>query len=215
MDIELINVCLQYGHKAILQNICMNIADGEFVVIQGKSGVGKSSLLRLLNRLEEPTSGAILLDGQSIRTIEVTKLRRRIGYVQQLPVMIPGSIRENLLLPFRFRVAKMQKTPGDPKLRTLLEQFLLQDIQLSDEASQLSIGQQQRIALLRILLTEPDVLLCDEPTSALDTQSREMVEQSLVNLHQQQQTTIVLVTHGVWETSNSARLFKLTSKAIA
>ncbi len=196
MKIELRDVSLSYdGHEPLLRSIALVVESGEFVLIEGPSGSGKSSLLRLLNRLQEPTSGEILLDETPIVSHDVTALRRRIGYVQQTPVMLRGSVAENFQLPFRFSSARDRAAPNSDRLRELMDDFLLQDVQLTDEATRLSVGQKQRVALIRTLLTAPELLLCDEPTSALDAQSREIVQSSLERLNIEDRMSVIQVTH--------------------
>lgn len=196
MKLELQNLSLQYnGKPPLFQNVNLTVNTGEFVVIQGPSGIGKSSLLRLLNRLQEPTSGTILIDDKPITEHEVTHLRRRIGYVQQTPITIEGSVRDNLLLPFTVKAADGASSPNDDDLRKKLDAYLLTEVQLDDNATELSVGQKQRIALIRILLIAPNLMICDEPTSALDPESRTVVERELERINRETQTSVILITH--------------------
>lgn len=196
MKIETANLTLRFGDKdPLFENFDLDISSGDFLLIQGPSGSGKSSILRLFNRLIEPTSGQLRFDGQPIADAEVPALRRRIAYVQQTPVVVPGSVRENLEYSFTFKVAAKEPKPSAETLRRWLDDFLLDDVDLNDDASTLSVGQQQRIAFIRILLVQPDFLLCDEPTSALDQQSREIVENWLEKINLEQRIGILLVTH--------------------
>jgi putative ABC transport system ATP-binding protein len=196
MKLELQNLSLQYnGKPPLFQNVNLTVNTGEFVVIQGPSGIGKSSLLRLLNRLQEPTSGTILIDDKPITEHEVTHLRRRIGYVQQTPITIEGSVRDNLLLPFAVKAADGASSPNDDDLRKKLDAYLLTEVQLDDNATELSVGQKQRIALIRILLIAPNLMICDEPTSALDPESRTVVERELERINRETQTSVILITH--------------------
>ena len=196
MRIELRSVSLQHdGKPPVFQGINLVVEKGEFIIVQGASGVGKSSLLCLMNRLKEATSGEILIDGQLVAAHEVTKLRRKIGYVQQTPIMIPGSVEDNFDFPFRFHSTGSQKPPSTTEKQKWMETFLIEGVKLSDDAMKLSVGQKQRIALIRTLLVKPDILLCDEPTSALDQQSKEIVEHSLERLNVEHGISIILVTH--------------------
>ena len=196
MQIELRKIALRYDDKPpLLENLDFLLADGDFALIHGPSGCGKSSLLRILNRLQEPSAGDILIDGRPIGSSAVTHLRRKMGYVQQTPVVIAGSVQDNLLYPFRFKAQHRLRVPDQPVLRNWLDDFLLQNVELGDEAQQLSLGQKQRLALIRSLLIEPEVLLCDEPSSALDRESKIVVDQWLERVNAEFGVGVVLVTH--------------------
>ena len=196
MTIELKNVSLAYDSKApLFLDLNLTINANDFVLIQGPSGSGKSSLLRLTNRLQEPSGGAISIDNRPMDQYEATTLRRRIGYVQQVPVMVEGDVRKNLQLPFQFKASQDISLPKDEDLRAWLNDFLLEDVGLNDDAQRLSVGQKQRLALIRTLLTQPEIILCDEPTSALDSQSKTVVESWLERLNLDHNTGIVMVTH--------------------
>ena len=196
MRIELKNVTLQYDEKTpTFQGIDLNVETGDFILIQGASGIGKSSLLRLLNRLQEPTAGEIRIDGKPIAEFDVTTLRRKIGYVQQLPVIIDGSVEDNFNLSFRFRSARSQTKPRTEVIRHFMDDFLLQEVGLADDEQKLSVGQKQRISLIRMLLLQPEVLLCDEPTSALDAESKEIVESWIERINIEKGIVVILVTH--------------------
>jgi putative ABC transport system ATP-binding protein len=211
MEIELKNILLRYeGKPPLFQNLDLKIRQGDFIIIQGPSGSGKSSLLRLLNRLQDPSSGEILIDGCAVKDHDVTRLRRRIGYMQQTPVMIQGSVADNLNLPFRFGSDKEGKVPSHAELQHWLQEFLLEDVRSGDDAGKLSVGQKQRLTLIRNLLIRPKALLCDEPTSALDPQSREIVDRWLERLNTEREMTVVLVTHlDIRPIQNQPRRFHL------
>jgi putative ABC transport system ATP-binding protein len=196
MQIELKNIHLHFADKPpLMQGLNFVLQEGDFALVHGTSGCGKSSLLRLLNRLQEPSAGTIHLDGRPADSYEVTELRRQLGFVQQTPVMVDGTVRDNLLYPFRFKTRRGQSAPNDERLRSLLDEFLLEEVALQDDATSLSVGQKQRIALIRTLIVEPQVLLCDEPTSALDPRSKEIVEDALERANGERGIGVVLVTH--------------------
>jgi putative ABC transport system ATP-binding protein len=212
MKIELRDVALEYDVGApLFQRVSLLIEPGQFLLIEGPSGSGKSSLLRLLNRLQEPTAGEILVDDKPLSLHDVVALRRSIGYLQQTPVMVEGSVADNLALPFQFAASGAARAPGAAAMRQLLAEFLLEGVDPESDAPRLSVGQKQRVALIRMLLMQPKVLLCDEPTSALDPQSRDIVQESLERLNIEQQMTVVVVTHLAFEPQQvNPRRYRLT-----
>ena len=117
-----------------------------------------------------------------------------MGLLQQTPVLLSGSVRDNLLLSFRYTASDGLPRPDDRSLDGELERFLL-DVDLDDDAGPLSVGQKQRLALIRTLLAKPDLLLCDEPTSALDPESRGIVQDRLERFCSEEGKTAILVTH--------------------
>ena len=203
MHIEMKSVALKYGEKDMMfEDVNLTISGGEFLLIQGASGTGKSSLLRLLNRLQEPTTGEILVDDKKISDWDVMGLRRSIGYVQQTPIMNAGTVRENLVLPFQYKSAQGEAALDDGDLEKWMDEFLLSGVTLGDKAEELSVGQKQRVALIRTMLTEPAIVLCDEPTSALDPDSKGIVEGWLERINIEQGVGVVLVTHIDFEPQN-------------
>ncbi len=159
---------------SVLRDFSLDIPDGGVTALVGPSGSGKSSLLRLLNRLEVPDSGSIWFRGQDISTFEVTELRRRVGMVFQRPALFPGSVADNL------RVARPDLT--ESRIGELLSQVGLM-AELGDrEANRLSGGEAQRMCIVRSLLVEPEVLLLDEPTTSLDAESVFVIETLLGDL---------------------------------
>jgi putative ABC transport system ATP-binding protein len=151
-------------------------------------------MLRLLAKLEVPQSGEIYFQEKLYTDIPSTILRRHVTFLHQRPVIISGSIRDNLLLGFRFQSA--EAPPADDVLSMHLRRARLETLSLDAPAAELSIGQQQRLALLRLLLIKPDVLLLDEPTASLDALSAQVILQWLVSLNRDDGSTIILVSHG-------------------
>ena len=177
-----------------LRNVSFTVPQGQFVLISGPSGAGKSTLLRLVVRLEEIEKGRILLRGTPIDSFYPPELRTRIGFVQQQPMLTPGTVRENLLFPFSLHSRKNCTAPDDETLRRWLNKLALETISLDTPAETLSVGQQQRLCFIRAVLTEPDVICFDEPTSSLDRESRECVEHAAEELAKQG-TSILMVNH--------------------
>ncbi len=176
--------------KAIVDDISFEVCSGELLGIVGPSGSGKSSLLRLLNRLDEPTSGTVYVDGHDYRELSPRELRRRVGMVTQRPFLFPGDIASNL----RFGPQQRGETLSDAEVTSLLEQVGLAGL-AARSISNLSGGEQQRVSLARALANRPEVLLLDEPTSALDERAKAGIEELIGGLVAQISLTCVMVTH--------------------
>lgn len=178
----------------ILRGLSMVVSADKLTVVVGPSGGGKSTLVRLLNRLEEPDGGRILLFGEEIGGLDPLVLRRRVGVVPQKPFMFSGSVFDNLRMPFLLREETPPAADSDFLRRTL--DLCRVDLELLPrEARSLSLGQQQRVALARTLLTNPEVLLLDEPTSALDRPTADRLAATLREICRSRRLTILMVTH--------------------
>jgi phosphate transport system ATP-binding protein len=200
--ISLKGVNVFYGKNQVLKNISLNIPAHSITVIIGPSGCGKTTLLKCFNRLldeveEARVEGEILFDGQNIYApeVDVTQVRKRMGLLSQKPQVLPMSIYENVAFGPRLHGLQDRKNLDRVVEKYLRLAGLWDEVKdrLSEPASRLSIGQQQRLCLARGLAVEPEILLCDEPTSALDPQSSRNVEAQLLRL--KENYTIVLVTH--------------------
>ncbi|BCA79579.1 ATP-binding cassette domain-containing protein [Desulfuromonas sp. AOP6] len=178
----------------ILRKIDMRAHPGRLTVVFGPSGGGKSTLIRLLNRLEEPTAGKILLAGENVIRMDPIRLRQRVGLVSQRPFIFPGTVLDNLQRPFAYRRQSPPSVDGG-EILTVLEACRLSREMLTRQARTLSIGQQQRVSLARTLITDPEVLLLDEPTSALDRPTGDLLAQTLKNICQTRNLTLVMVSH--------------------
>ncbi|HEX4020283.1 MAG TPA: phosphate ABC transporter ATP-binding protein [Acidobacteriaceae bacterium] len=176
--------------RALVQDITFQLERGLVLAILGPSGAGKTSLLRMLNRLDEPTSGTVLLDGQDYRPIPPQELRRHMGMVMQRPYLFPGTVAFNIQYGPAQRGVSLSQLQTD----TLLEQVGLANYG-SQDARTLSGGESQRVAIARALANDPEVLLLDEPTSALDDVSKQAVESLLSSLVHARHLTCVWVTH--------------------
>ena len=154
----------------------------------GPSGSGKSSLLRLLNRLADPDDGTVRFKGEDVRGVDVRELRCRACMVPQLPAPLPGTVADNI----RYGPGLFGRAVG---VERPLELSGLTRLYADREADQLSVGEQQRVMLARAIALEPDVLLLDEPTSALDDYTKRGVERTLAELADRSGLSMVLVTH--------------------
>jgi putative ABC transport system ATP-binding protein len=182
------------GEQEILRGLSFSAEAARLSVIVGPSGGGKSTLIRLVNRLEDPTSGRLLLDGEDLATIDPLRLRRRVGTVLQKPFMYEGTVQDNLRRPFLLRGENPPATDSDLFAGTLALCRLEQEL-LGREARSLSLGQQQRVSLARTLVTRPEVLLLDEPTSALDRPTGDRLAETFRNICRSEGITILMVTH--------------------
>jgi lipoprotein-releasing system ATP-binding protein len=200
MMLKVNNVSKEYptprGPVRVLSDVSLSLSKGEAISIVGPSGSGKSTLLYLIGALEPPTSGTITFDGQNPFDLSQKQLaafrNRQIGFVFQDHCLLPQcSVLENVLTP------TLVSANGDDvtaRAKTLLDQVGLQD-RLDHRPAELSGGERQRVSLARALITKPQLLLCDEPTGNLDHQSAEVVASLLMDLHKQQQTILIVVTH--------------------
>lgn len=179
----------------LIEDVSLDFSPGTFYLVTGPSGVGKSTLLRLINRLEEPTAGEIRFSGCPLHTYAPPRLRRSILSVQQTPTAIDASVRDNLLMPFEFAANRDLSRPDDDTLSERLAEVLLEDVSLDAHAQTLSVGQLQRMCILRGLLLQPEVMLLDEPTSALDADSREAVLILVAKIFADTGVTTVMVSH--------------------
>lgn len=178
-------------YKHILEINDLNIKRYKVTCIVGESGSGKSTLLRLLNKLISYDSGEIFYNGQSLNSINSIELRRNVGMLPQLPVIFPGSIKDNLLIGLKFAEKPLV---DDKKLRTILNIIHLNK-NLDDNSDKLSGGERQRLALGRLILIDPDVFLLDEPSSAMDEKTENIIIKTLVSYIQETNKTLIMVTH--------------------
>ena len=184
------NLSYEVGGDRILDRVSLDVASGETVAIVGPSGAGKSSLLRLLDRLDEPTGGTVYLDGTDYRTLDPRTLRKRVGLVPQNPALRAGTVRENVTIGPRLR----GESVSEERLVDLLGAVGLGGYADRD-ASDLSGGEAQRVAIARTVINDPEVILLDEPTASLDSAAEAEVERLLADLLAAGERTVVLVTH--------------------
>ena len=178
-------------YKDILDIPHLEIPQGQVTCIVGRSGSGKTTLVKLLNRMITPDAGAILYRGTPVSDIDPVELRRKVVMLPQSPVMFDGTIRENLLIGREFS--------GKPPVADEILQGILDVMDLTktldEDASTLSGGEKQRVALGRVLSLQPDVAVLDEPSSALDEGTERTVIDRLVSSARELGITIIMVTH--------------------
>jgi osmoprotectant transport system ATP-binding protein len=187
------------GQIQAVKEISLEVQDGETLVLLGSSGCGKTTLLKLVNRLLEPTSGKIELDGEDVSLQDPIALRRRIGYVFQGIGLFPHmTVEENVAM-----VPRLLGWPTRRRRERARELLVLVGLDPEKHAKryvgELSGGQQQRIGVGRALAADPEYLLMDEPFGALDAITRDALQQELLSLKQRLRKTIVFVTHDIFE----------------
>lgn len=197
--IEFKNVSKKYGNQLIIDDLSLKINKGEIITLIGESGCGKTTTLKMINRLIPYTSGTIIVDGNNIMDVNVVELRRQIGYVIQQTGLFPHmTVRENIeLIP---KILKRDKSEIVKKTLELMELVGLDPDRFLDRYPlELSGGQQQRVGVARAFAIDPDIILMDEPFSALDPITREQLQDELLFLQSTMQKTIVFVTHDMDE----------------
>ncbi|WP_323704518.1 betaine/proline/choline family ABC transporter ATP-binding protein [Mammaliicoccus sp. Dog046] len=186
------------GGKKAVDSIDMEIESGEFIAFIGTSGSGKTTALRMINRMIEPTSGTINLNGKNLSKMNAVNLRRNIGYViQQIGLMPHMTIRDNIVLVPK--LLKWTKEKKEEKAKELIKLVDLPESYLDLYPSQLSGGQQQRIGVVRALAADQDIILMDEPFGALDPITRDTLQDLVKTLQKKLGKTIIFVTHDMDE----------------
>jgi tungstate transport system ATP-binding protein len=192
---QLTNLSKPYAGRLVLNIDHLEIHPGEILAVIGPSGAGKSTLLRMLNFLESPDSGKVYFQGQPVNYQKVPlEFRRTVTTVFQNPALLSGNVGSNLQFGLRLRGLK----DGHRDVDEMLERLGLTSLRRSP-AHTLSGGEAQRVALARALILKPSVLLLDEPTANLDPYNVEMIESVIRGINQTHQTTIVLVTHNIFQ----------------
>lgn len=169
------NRITEAGAAEVLAGVTLSIAHGEVVELAGPSGAGKTTLLLALARLLPGVAGELALDGVNAARIEPQAWRARVALLPQRAALAAASVRENLLLPYTLKVRTGAPAPDDATLRAALDAVGLDAIALERDATRLSVGQAARVALLRVVLTRPQLLLLDEPDASLDDVSAAQV----------------------------------------
>lgn len=199
MTITFKNVTKKYGDKAVLSDINLSIESHEFFVLAGSSGGGKTTLLKMVNRLIEPNEGQVLIDDQDIQTINLRDLRLQIGYVLQQIALFPNmTVLENIgIIPTMKGWSKRETRERVLELLPLVG--LDAEKYLNRYPHELSGGEAQRIGILRAIASKPKIILMDEPFSALDPISRKQLQELVKDLQKTLKITTVFVTHDMSE----------------
>jgi len=195
--LTLSDVRVQHGNRAILSLDRMTFAAGRIYAVVGPSGAGKTTLLRVINFLDRPSTGTMQFAQTRLDLVSPTPplrlaLQRQMGYVAQRPVMFHASVYDNVAMGLRYRgvgSSQIESRVTDALERVGMREFA------REPAAQLSGGEAQRIALARAIVLQPALLLLDEPTANLDPYHVAVIENVIKELHDEHQTTIIIVTH--------------------
>lgn len=201
-----------YGSKGnvytALDNIDLQINEGEFVGIMGPSGAGKTTLLNVISTIDKPTSGAINIGGENIMVMNEDKLssfrRNKLGFIfQDFNLLDTLTLKENIILPLT--LSKIKPSLIEKKVIKISEILGISEI-LNKYPHEVSGGQKQRAAAARAIITEPTLILADEPTGALDSKSSQELLQCLTDLNKNNEATIMMVTHDAFAASYCQRI---------
>ena len=197
--IEYRDICKSYGEKNVLEHLNLKIPRGEFVTMIGSSGSGKTTALKMVNRLIEPTSGEVLVDGRNVRDADPIQLRRNIGYAIQGSVLFPHMTVEDNISYVPNLLNKRDHERTRKAVRTWMDIVGLSCDLLERYPSELSGGQQQRVGIARALAASPDILMMDEPFGAVDEITRGQLQVEIGRIHRETGITVMFVTHDIGE----------------
>ena len=197
--IEYKNIRMAYGEKVIIENFNLAVEKGEFVTIIGSSGCGKTTILKMVNGLVRPVSGEILIDGRSIREMDLTALRRNIGYAIQGSVLFPHMTVEKNIAYVPNLINKKDKAKTAQAVEKWMRIVGLDEELKTRYPSEISGGQQQRVGIARALAASPEILLMDEPFGAVDEITRSSLQDEIARIHRETGITILFVTHDIDE----------------
>jgi putative ABC transport system ATP-binding protein len=209
--IELSSICKRYGTIEVLKNINLTVKEGDFISIRGKSGVGKTTLLKIIGLLETPDKGEVKLLERNVNGLsddEKSEIRLHyIGFVFQFFNLIPSlTVLENIELPLA--LAGIDKHKRRKRARELLEYFGLTSLEERFPET-LSGGERQRIAIIRALVNNPKIILADEPTSSIDDENSQLVMDLLSKINKERKVTIIMTTTDLYEKLPTNRDFIL------
>lgn len=209
--IEIKNINKSYGALKVLDDVSVNINDGEVVTVVGPSGAGKTTLLQIVGTLDAPDSGSVLYDGKDVITMKESELARfrnqNIGFVFQFHQLLPEfTMLENVMMPALIGGAKQRDAEG--RAKELLDYMGL-GARMEHKPNELSGGERQRAAVARALVNRPSVVLADEPSGSLDTHNRAELHKLFFRLRDELKQTFVIVTHDESLSSDADRVLRM------
>ncbi len=209
--IQAIDIHKSFGDVEVLRGVSLTVAKGEIVAIVGPSGAGKTTLLQIIGTLDRPDQGNVLLDGHDLSRLPDRQLaevrNRQIGFVFQFHQLLPEfTAVENVMMPAL--IARCDPHEAADKARRLLD-YLQLSHRYDHKPSELSGGEKQRVAVARALMNDPSVILADEPSGSLDSRNRDELHRLLLDVRQQFQVAMVIVTHDQQLASLSDRILEM------
>lgn len=185
------SLTFEAGDQVILSDIHMNVRQGDFINISGSSGSGKSTLLKVIAGFILPTEGSVRFKGKDILSLDMFQYRKTVNYFTQNPTLFGETVMDNLSFPAKIRSESMDRD----QVVQMLERLNLSEEYLNKSVNDLSGGERQRIAFIRNLYDLPEVLLLDEVTSSLDEKNRRALLDWIIELNQEKNVTILMITH--------------------
>ena len=205
--ISLKQISFKIAQEMILEDITFDIQKGEVLTITGPSGSGKSTLLKLIGSLFSPTEGTIVYKGKELKQIDPEIYRKEVSYFFQNASLFDQTVKDNLVFPYFIR----DKVADERYIKSYLEKVKIPESYYNKPVAELSGGEKQRVALVRNLLFQPEVLLLDEVTSSLDANNKAIIHSVLSDLNKEKQVTIVKITHDETELADSTRLLHIVN----
>ena len=197
--IEYRNVRMAYGDKVVIDRFDLDVPQGAFVTMIGSSGCSKTTILKMANGLLHPTAGDVVVDGQNTKAVDLTALRRNIGYAIQGSVLFPHMTVEKNIAYVPSLLNKADKKRTAQAVAKWMRIVGLDDSLRGRYPAELSGGQQQRVGIARALAASPDILLMDEPFGAVDEITRVSLQDEIARIHQETGITVLFVTHDIGE----------------
>ncbi|MDO4272319.1 MAG: ABC transporter ATP-binding protein [Eubacteriales bacterium] len=197
--IRLEHVTKSFGENVVLDDFSLSVGQGEFLTVIGRSGCGKTTMLKMINGLFQPDRGAVFVEDKDIRDVDIIALRRRIGYVIQNKGLFPHMTVEKNITYVPVISGRKNKAENHQLALKLLDTVGLEEGMAGRYPAELSGGQQQRVGIARALAASPRILLMDEPFGALDEITRQTMQDEILRLQKELELTIVFITHDIRE----------------
>ena len=198
LSIKFENVSKSYEHLNIIKNLNLEITKGEFVTVIGSSGSGKTTVLKMINGLLKPTSGAVFVNDEDVANVDLITLRRQIGYAIQGTGLFPHlNVKKNMAYVLNLQGIKQSEI--DSRVIELADIVSLSPDLLNRYPMELSGGERQRVGIARALAAKPEILLMDEPFGAVDEITRQVLQDEIKKIHKELKVTVVFITHDISE----------------